>query len=88
MSDTTISDQDFAIGKLMEAANEYWLVMGNGAFAFRHGPYVREDVSPLLQKAISEGVACTVISQLGKEIDWNFFKEFCPCEYPDTETSK
>lgn len=68
---------------------EFWVVGGRDGFAFRYGPFQREEVGPLMERAITEGVAVTFVITRGRDVDWRLLKELTLGEYqglPDGAT--
>ena len=69
------------LAKAIEDANEIWAVCGQGGIAFRHGPFTKEEVAPLMERAIEEGVGMIFAINVGREIDWAAMKELAPASY-------
>lgn len=69
--DTDIDNAYIALGK----STEFWIVVGRGSFAFRFGPYEGKECGPILERAIKERIAVTVVGQCGREFDWEIAKD-------------
>lgn len=50
-------------------------MVGRGAFAFRFGPYEGKECGPILERAVKERVAVTIVGQCGREFDWEIARD-------------
>ena len=80
--DVTITPKaDQAFTDAIMEANEIWAVVGRGGLCFRYGPYTADEVGPMMDRAVSEGVGMTFIIQCGKEVDWAAMAELAPADF-------
>ena len=69
----------------IEEANEIWGIVGRGGICFRYGPFTKDEVGPLMEQAISEGVGMMFAINAGRDIDWDAMREIAPVDYNLTE---
>lgn len=65
----------------LQEANEIWAVVSRGLIAFRFGPFTKEEVGPLMDRAVEEGVEMAFIFHAGTTIEWEAMKEFAPADF-------
>ena len=82
MTNQTITPEaDAAFHRHICDANEIWAVVGRGGLCFRYGPFNVDEVGPMMNRAIEEGVGMTFIFQCGKTVDWESMRELAPASF-------
>ena len=56
--------------------HEFWIVIGRGAFAFRFGPYDPPTAGKILEWAVRERVAVSLVGNMGAEFDYELARDF------------
>jgi hypothetical protein len=66
-------------------AKEWFVVVANGPFGFRFGPYHDPKVvGQIMSRAVEEKIAITIIANCGPEFDWELAADMATIKEPDS----
>lgn len=58
-----------------QRAAEWWVIASRGRLAFRWGPFVPQEIGPIVDEAEKRHLAVSVVGNVGTEIDWQFIDD-------------